>query len=153
MIGSALCDSCTAGHAGINIQGYGVPVILVDEEHAVGGGEEMVETGHILAELGGEGEGSLFRALPEGIKHPVEEQAGWGTHLGHIEQLAEKGAKLLESGLSFANPMTYKQLYLRQLVGGEGDCHGDGVELEAEPHHSLSWWRGVMLCLPEAQLF
>ena len=54
-----------------------MPVILVDEEHAIGGGDEMVEPGQILAELRGDGEGSLFRALPEGIQHPVEEQAGW----------------------------------------------------------------------------
>ena len=109
----------------------------MDEESAISGGEETVEPGQILVELGGECEGSLFRALPESIQHPVQEQAGRGTHLRHVEQLDEKGVKLL---------------YFSQLVGGEGDCHGDGVELEAEPHHNLSWWRGFMSRLPEAQL-
>ena len=94
----------------------------------------------------------MFRALPEVIQHPVEEQAGWRTHLGHVEQLDEKGAKLSESGLRLAGPMTYQKLYLRQLVRGEGDYHRDGVKLEAEPHHSLSWWRGFILRLPKAQL-
>ena len=94
MIGSARCDGSTARHAGIDIHMYWVLVILVDEEHAIGGGEEMVEPRQILAEPRGEGEGSLFRALPEGIQHPVEEQAGWGTHLGHVQQPDEKGGKL-----------------------------------------------------------
>ena len=53
VIGSACCDGSSAGHAGVDIQVYQVPVILVDEEHAVGGGKETVEPGQILAELRG----------------------------------------------------------------------------------------------------
>ena len=89
-----------------------------------------------------------MRALPEGIQHPVEEQVDWRTHLGHVEQLTEQGAKLPESGLSLAEAVTYQKLDLSQLVLGEGDCHGNGVQREAEPHHSLGWWRGFMLHLP-----
>ena len=37
-----------------------VPVILVDEECAIAGGEEMIKPGQILVELEGEGEVSLF---------------------------------------------------------------------------------------------
>ena len=128
VIGSASCDGSTARHAGVDIQVNWLPVILVDEECAVGGGEEMFKPDQIFAELGGEGEVSLFQALLEGIQHPVEEHAGWRTHLGHIEQLAEQGAKLPECGLRLADPVTCQKLDLRQLVMGEGDCHGNGVE-------------------------
>ena len=67
MIGSAHCEGSTARHASIDVQMYRVPVILVNEECAIGGGEEMIKPGKILAEFGGEGEVSFFRALPEGI--------------------------------------------------------------------------------------
>ena len=76
----------------------------------------MIKPGKILAELGGEGERTLFRALPEGIQHPVEEQAGCRTHLGYVEQLAEKGVKLLESGSRLADQMTHQELDLSQHV-------------------------------------
>ena len=95
MIGSARCEGSTAGHARIDVQVYWVPVILMNEEYAVGGREEMIKPGKILVELGGEGEGFLFRTLP------VEEQVGWRTHLGYVEQLAQKGAKLPESDCRF----------------------------------------------------
>ena len=68
--------------------------------------------------------------------------------MGYVEQLAKKGAKLTESGHGFADPVTHQKLGLGQLVLGEGDCHGDGFELEAKPHHSLSWWRGIVRHLP-----
>ena len=119
MVGSACCDGSTAGHVGVNVQVYRVSVVLVDEECAIGCGEEMIKPGKILAELRGEGERALFRALPEGIQHPVEEQAGWRRHLGYIEQLAEKGAKLPESGRRLADSMTHQELNLSQLVLGE----------------------------------
>ena len=67
VIGSARCEGSTSGHTSIDVQMYRVPVILVNEERAVGAGEEMIKLGKILVELEGEGEGSLFRALPEGI--------------------------------------------------------------------------------------
>ena len=38
MIGSACCDGSAAGHASIDVEVYWVPVILVNEESAVGGG-------------------------------------------------------------------------------------------------------------------
>ena len=49
-------------------------------------------------------------------------------------------------------PVLHQKLDLTQLVMGEGDCNGDGVKLQAKPHHSLSWWRGFVLHLPKAQL-
>ena len=106
VIGSARCEGSTAGHAGVNVQVYRVPVILVDEERTISGVDEMIKPGKIFVELGREGERSLFRALPESIQHPVE--AGWRTHLGYIEQLAEKGAKLPEGGRRVANPVTHQ---------------------------------------------
>ena len=51
----------------MDVEMYQVPVVVVNEESAVDGGEETIEPGKILAELGGEGEGSLFWALPECI--------------------------------------------------------------------------------------
>ena len=112
MIGSAHCEGFAAGHANIDVQVYRVPVVLVDEKCAISGVEEMIKPGKILVELGGKGEGSLLWALPEGIQHPVEEQIGWRTYLGYIEQLAEKGVKLPESGRRFARPVTYQELDL-----------------------------------------
>ena len=60
--------------------------------------------------------------------------------MGYIEQFARKGAKIPESarGCRFAGPVTQQELNLCQLVLGDRDCHGDGVELAAEPHHSLA---------------
>ena len=87
MIGSARCEGSTAVHAGINVQVYRVPVILMDEECAVGGGDETIKPGEILAELRGEGKDPcyvhclVFRVLSESIHHLVEEQADWRTHL------------------------------------------------------------------------
>ena len=67
MISSACCEGSTAGNARVNVEVYWVPVVLVNEESAVSGGEETIKPGNILVKLGGEGEGSLFRALPECI--------------------------------------------------------------------------------------
>ena len=39
MIGSSCCDGSTTGHAGVDVQVYQMPVVLVDEEHAIGGGD------------------------------------------------------------------------------------------------------------------
>ena len=67
MIGSAHCEGSTAGQASVDVQGHRVPVILVNEESVIGGGEEPIKSGKIIAELGGEGERSLFWALPQGV--------------------------------------------------------------------------------------
>ena len=45
MIGSASHKGSTAGHASINVELYQVPVILVNNESAVGGGEEPIKPG------------------------------------------------------------------------------------------------------------
>ena len=71
--------------------------------------------------------------------------------MGDIQQ-PKKGAKIPESGLMFAGPVMHQELDLCQLVLVEGDCHGNCVELEAEPHHDLRWWRGFVGRLPQPQL-
>ena len=38
-------DGFTGGHASVDVQVYQVPVILVNEESAVGGGEETIKPG------------------------------------------------------------------------------------------------------------
>ena len=45
MIGSASCEGSTFGHASIDVELYQVPVILVNEESAVSGGEEPIKPG------------------------------------------------------------------------------------------------------------
>ena len=45
MIGSARCECLAARHASVDVEVYRVPVILVNEESAVGGGEEMIKPG------------------------------------------------------------------------------------------------------------
>ena len=45
MIGSSRCEGSTTGHASVNIEVYQVPAILVNEESAFGGGEELIEPG------------------------------------------------------------------------------------------------------------
>ena len=45
MLGSAHCEGSTAEHASIDVELYRVPVILVNEESAVGGGEEPIKPG------------------------------------------------------------------------------------------------------------
>ena len=67
VIGSARCEGSAARHASVNVQVYQVPVILANEESAVGCEEEPIKPGQILSELGEEGEGSLFWTLPESI--------------------------------------------------------------------------------------
>ena len=51
VIGSARCEASTAGHASIDVQMYQVPVILVNKERAISGGEETIKPGKILAEV------------------------------------------------------------------------------------------------------
>ena len=51
MIGSAYFDGSAGRHAGIDVLMYQVPVILVDEERAIGGGEETIKPGKIPVEL------------------------------------------------------------------------------------------------------
>ena len=43
VIGSACCEGSAAGHASVDVQVYQVPVILVNEENAVGGSEEIIK--------------------------------------------------------------------------------------------------------------
>ena len=43
VIGSACCEGSTARHATIDVEGYWVPVIVVNEESAIGGGEELIK--------------------------------------------------------------------------------------------------------------
>ena len=43
MIGSAGCEGSAARHASIDVEVYRVPVILVNEESAIGGGEEPIK--------------------------------------------------------------------------------------------------------------
>ena len=45
IIGSARCEGSAAGHASVDVEGYQVPVILVNEESAIGGGEEPIKPG------------------------------------------------------------------------------------------------------------
>ena len=42
---SASCEGSAAGHAGIDVELYWVPVILVNDESAVHGGEVPIEPG------------------------------------------------------------------------------------------------------------
>ena len=80
MVGFACCEGSAARHAGIDVQVYRVPLILVDAECDVCGGDKMIKPGKILTELGGEGEGSLFQALRECIQHLLRNrQAGRHT--------------------------------------------------------------------------
>ena len=45
VIGSPCYESSAAGHASIDVQVCRVPVILVNEESAIGGGEEIIKPG------------------------------------------------------------------------------------------------------------
>ena len=45
VIGSACCEGSTARHASVDVELYRVPVILVNEESAIGGGEEPIKPG------------------------------------------------------------------------------------------------------------
>ena len=45
VVRSASCEGSAARHAGIDVELYQVPVILVNDESAVGGGEEPIEPG------------------------------------------------------------------------------------------------------------
>ena len=45
VIGSAHCEGSATGHASINVEVYQVPVILVNKENAVTGGEEPIKPG------------------------------------------------------------------------------------------------------------
>ena len=45
VIGSACCEGSPAGHASVDVEVYSVPVILVNEESAISGGEEMTKPG------------------------------------------------------------------------------------------------------------
>ena len=45
VIGSAHCEASAAGHASIDVQVYRVPVILVNEECAIGVSKEMIKPG------------------------------------------------------------------------------------------------------------
>ena len=45
MIGSARHEGSAAGHASIDVELYRVPVILVNDESAVDGGEEPIKPG------------------------------------------------------------------------------------------------------------
>ena len=45
MIGSSHCEGSAAGHASVNVELYSVPVILVNEESAIGDGEELIKPG------------------------------------------------------------------------------------------------------------
>ena len=43
VIGSAHCEGSAAGHASVDVQVYQLPVILVNEESAFGGGDEIIK--------------------------------------------------------------------------------------------------------------
>ena len=45
MLCSASCDGSTARHAGIDVELDRVPAILMNDEHAIHSGEEMVKPG------------------------------------------------------------------------------------------------------------
>ena len=45
MVRSARCEGSAARHAGIDVELYQVPVILVNDESAIGGGEELIKPG------------------------------------------------------------------------------------------------------------
>ena len=45
MVRSASHEGSTAGHAGIDVELYGMPVIVVNDESAIGGGEELIKPG------------------------------------------------------------------------------------------------------------
>ena len=45
MIGSSHCEGSAARHASIDVQVYRVPVMLVNEESAIGGGEKTIKPG------------------------------------------------------------------------------------------------------------
>ena len=65
VVGSACCEGSAARHTSIDVEWYCVPVVLVNEEIAVGGGEEMIEPSQILAELGREGDQCSGHCLRE----------------------------------------------------------------------------------------
>ena len=78
MIGYDSCDGSAARRAGIYVELDRVPAILMNDEGAINGGEELIKPGQVLSKLRGEGEGSFFSALPEGVQHSVEEFC-WGV--------------------------------------------------------------------------
>ena len=43
MVGATSCDGSTSGHAGINVELYQSPTVLVYYESAISGREEMVK--------------------------------------------------------------------------------------------------------------
>ena len=45
VIGFAHCEGSAARHASVDVQVYWVPLILVNEENAIGGGQEMIKLG------------------------------------------------------------------------------------------------------------
>ena len=45
VIGSACCEGSAAGYASFDVEVYWVPVILMNEESAIGGGEETIKPG------------------------------------------------------------------------------------------------------------
>ena len=45
MICSASCEGSAARHAGIDVEVYRVPVIQMNDEHAICGGEEPIKPG------------------------------------------------------------------------------------------------------------
>ena len=53
--------------------------------------------------------------------------------MGDIQQLAQEGMEIPESGRGFAGPMMNQELDLCQLALEEGDSNGNCVELETTP--------------------
>ena len=67
VVGSTSHDGSTSRHAGVNVELHWSPAILVYDDSAINGGEEMVKPGQVLPELRGADDIPYFRALPESV--------------------------------------------------------------------------------------